>query len=258
MYDVRAKTVPKNPLDKFAKISTKDHYNMRLSGKKCSSFKFSRTEKWKSLLLELVCLFGILFHFLLKLLTCLIFVKNKITTPYSRKGLFTNCRVSLFVFCSVLLYWRSLAKASSRQTPIGHLRVKKTSHFQTRVLCENKFYLNENHFHINDYALSLALKKRIGTNRKWLLKSWLYCPLAITKLLRKLGQICPPKQSHNALRHNTYNLGQLKSRMKQCKAKTRHFPILDLRGGGGGHKFLIYFVQDCSKLFSSTTSKSPI
>ena len=26
MYDVRAKTASKNPLDKFAKISTKDHF----------------------------------------------------------------------------------------------------------------------------------------------------------------------------------------------------------------------------------------
>ena len=152
MYDVRAKTAPKNLLDKFAKISTKDHYNTRLSAKKCFSVKFSRTEKWKSLLLELVCLFAILFHFLLKLSTYLIFVKNKITTPYLRKGLSTNCCASFFVcsfaflfVCSVLLYWRSLAKGSSRQTPISHLRVKKNSHFQTRVLsCENKFYLYEN------------------------------------------------------------------------------------------------------------------
>ena len=29
------------------------------------------------------------------------------------------------------------------------------------------------------------------------------------------------------------------------RAKTRHFPILDL-GGEGGSKFSIYFVQDCS------------
>ena len=44
MYDVRSKTVPKN-LDKFAKISTKDHSNTRLSAKKCFSVKFSRTAK---------------------------------------------------------------------------------------------------------------------------------------------------------------------------------------------------------------------
>ena len=31
------------------------------------------------------------------------------------------------------------------------------------------------------------------------------------------------------------------------RAKTRHFPILDLGGeGGGGPRFSIYFVQDCS------------
>ena len=33
-------------------------------------------KKWKNLLLELVCLFGILFHFLLRLSTYLIFVKK--------------------------------------------------------------------------------------------------------------------------------------------------------------------------------------
>ena len=44
MFDVYAKTVPKNLLDKFVKVSTK-----------------------QKVLLELVCLFGILFHFLFKL-----------------------------------------------------------------------------------------------------------------------------------------------------------------------------------------------
>ena len=44
----------------------------------------------------------------------------------------------------------------------------------------------KNHFHINDYALSLALIQRLGTTRKWLV-------LAITKLLRKLGPNLPPK-----------------------------------------------------------------
>ena len=34
------------------------------------------------------------------------------------------------------------------------------------------------------------------------------------------------------------------SRTKTAKAKTSHFPILDL--GGGGYKFPIYFVNDCS------------
>ena len=30
------------------------------------------------------------------------------------------------------------------------------------------------------------------------------------------------------------------------RAKTRHFPILDLGGWGGGSRFSFYFVQDCS------------
>ena len=67
MYDVHVNTAPKSLLDKFAKINTKHHYNTRLSAKECFSLKSSRTEKLKNLLLELVCLFGILFHFLLTL-----------------------------------------------------------------------------------------------------------------------------------------------------------------------------------------------
>ena len=67
MYDVHVNTAPKSLLDKFAKINTKHHYNTRLSAKECFSLKSSRTEKLKNLLLELVCLFEILFHFLLTL-----------------------------------------------------------------------------------------------------------------------------------------------------------------------------------------------
>ena len=76
MCEVHAKTAPKGLLDKFAKINTKHHYNTRLSAKECFSVKFSRTEKMKKSLLELVCLFGILFHFLLRVSTYLYFVKN--------------------------------------------------------------------------------------------------------------------------------------------------------------------------------------
>ena len=53
MFDIHAKTVPKNLLDKFVKVSTK-----------------------QKVLLELVCLFGILFHFLLKLSTYIIFIEK--------------------------------------------------------------------------------------------------------------------------------------------------------------------------------------
>ena len=35
---------------------------------------------------------------------------------------------------------------------------------------------------------------------------------------------------------------------RRMRAKTRHFPILDLGGGeGGGSRFSIYFVQDCRR-----------
>ena len=29
------------------------------------------------------------------------------------------------------------------------------------------FHENENHFHVNGFALGLALKQKIGTTRKW-------------------------------------------------------------------------------------------
>ena len=47
MYDIHAKTAPNRLLHKFAKISTKHHYNTRLSAKECFSVKSSRTEKMK-------------------------------------------------------------------------------------------------------------------------------------------------------------------------------------------------------------------
>ena len=47
VFDVHAKTAPKSPLDKLAKINTKHHYNTRLSAKECFSVKFSRSEKMK-------------------------------------------------------------------------------------------------------------------------------------------------------------------------------------------------------------------
>ena len=49
--------------------------------------------------------------------------------------------------------------------------------------------------------------------------------------------ICPPKQSYNALRHNTYNLGQLKSRMKQCKSQNAPLSHPWFEGRGGGTNF---------------------
>ena len=173
MYDVRSKTVPKN-LDKLAKISTKDHYNTRLSAKKCFSVKFSRTAKWESLLLELVCLFGILFHFLLRLSTYIIFVKNKITTPCSRKGLSTNCCFSVFVclFCFALLAifsQREFRTNTNRPSPSEKklsLSNPRPFLWKTNFICMRM----KNHFDINDYALSLALKQRLGTIRKWLIE----------------------------------------------------------------------------------------
>ena len=47
MNDVHAKTAPKGFLNKFAKISTKYHYNLRLFSEECFSVNFSRTGKMK-------------------------------------------------------------------------------------------------------------------------------------------------------------------------------------------------------------------
>ena len=47
MYDVHAKKAPKSLPNTFAQISTKHHYNTRLSAKECFSVKFSKTKKMK-------------------------------------------------------------------------------------------------------------------------------------------------------------------------------------------------------------------
>ena len=58
---------------------------------------------------------------------------------------------------------------------MGHFRASKTLTFKTRLsanlCCENEFYLTEhkNHFQINGFALSLALKQRLRQLRKGLL-----------------------------------------------------------------------------------------
>ena len=77
-YDVHAKTAPKSLLDTFAKINTKHHSNTPLSAKECFSVKFSRTEKMRKSFTRIAVSIGILFHFLLRLSTYLIFVKKKI------------------------------------------------------------------------------------------------------------------------------------------------------------------------------------
>ena len=78
MYDVHAKTAPKSLFDTFAKINTKHHILIRHYLQKNVSLSNSlELKKWKNLLLGLLCLFGILFHFLLRLSTYLIFVKKK-------------------------------------------------------------------------------------------------------------------------------------------------------------------------------------
>ena len=42
------------------------------------------------------------------------------------------------------------------------------------------------------------------------------------------------------------------------RAKTRHFPILDLGGGGWGFAVPFYFVQDCSQIAAVFIIKRPV
>ena len=57
---------------------------------------------------------------------------------------------------------------------IGHFRVPKKSHFQNEAKCETFVVkmsficiIMKTHFHINAFALSLALKVRFFGTRKW-------------------------------------------------------------------------------------------
>ena len=62
------------------------------------------------------------------------------------------------------IWWRQ-KQASSR--PFKSLY---NSHFKTRLCAKSKeFYVheNKNDFHLNGFALSLALKQRLKTTRKW-------------------------------------------------------------------------------------------
>ena len=76
IYDIHAKTGPKILVNKFTKsvqhIFTKCDYLQRT----VSLSNFLELKKWENLLLELMCLSGILFHILLKPSTYLIFIKK--------------------------------------------------------------------------------------------------------------------------------------------------------------------------------------
>ena len=96
-------------------------------------------------------------------------------------------------------------------------------------------------------------------------KCWLFsqCKLEFSLVLVALET--PSTTYKMADRHQrfqettSYNLGQNKMEQQTPvppnindeaarRAKTRHFPILDLGGGRGGSRFSIYVVQDCSFL----------
>ena len=71
---------------------------------------------------------------------------------------------------------------------VGHFQVPKNSHFQNKAKCVTFLLLRflhtrrKNHFQINGFALSLALRQRLGATRKW---TWMVCSLlrAVEKVL---------------------------------------------------------------------------
>ena len=107
-----------------------------------------------------------------------------------------NASFLVVAFCSVLLYWRSLAKGSSRKPPIGRLRVQKTLSFKPEsFLVKTTFIVWKWKIIFISMTMHLASLWNIGLGQlgNGSLKSWLYCSLAITKLLWKLGQNSSPK-----------------------------------------------------------------
>ena len=68
--------------------------------------------------------------------------------------------------------------------------------------CENEFYLHENkksHFHIISFALSLAMKQRLGVTRKWPIRAVVYY-----LVLRNLTAPITRKFSLGASSNNSY------------------------------------------------------
>ena len=64
------------------------------------------------------------------------------------------------------------------------LRSCKYSHFQNEAKCKNEFHLHEDKksFHINGFALTLALEQRLEATQK--------CPVAILLKRRKTCKVC--------------------------------------------------------------------
>ena len=138
--------------------------------------------------------------------------------------------------CSVLHYWRSLAKGSSGQTPIGHLRVKKTLTFKHEAFLVKTNFIcmrMKNHFHINDYALSLALKQRLGTTRKWLIEIVTLLFIGYDEVAQETGSKFVPQNSPTMHFDTTPTSNPLpppppptlKSRMKQYKSQNAPFSL---------------------------------
>ena len=53
----------------------------------------------------------------------------------------------------------------------------------------------KNHFHINDYALSLALKQRLGTIRKWLIEIVTLLFIGYDEVAQETGSKFVPQNS---------------------------------------------------------------
>ena len=106
---------------------------------------------------------------------------------------------------------------------VGHFQVPKNSRFQNKAKCVTFLLLRflhkrrKNHFQINGFALSLALRQRLGATRKW---TWMVCSLlrAVEKvlssrLIMKSRRLWNSHQRHKFLRaESSRDTPNLKSR----------------------------------------------
>ena len=103
----------------------------------------------------------------------------------------------------------------------------------------------KNYFHINADALSLALKQRLGTTRKWLIEIVTLLSIGYDEVALETGSKFVPQNSPTIHLDTTPTSNPSpptpKSRMKQCKSQNAPFshPWFKGRGweGDGGTNF---------------------
>ena len=99
--------------------------------------------------------------------------------------------------------------------------------------------------------LASLWNRGLGQLGNGLLKSWLYCPLAITKLLRKLGSNLPPKTvlQCTSTQHLQSWATQIKDEAVQNPKRATFPSLIWGEVGGGGHKFPIYVSKIVASCF---------